>query len=235
MTRLGGVKHNLNGAGASPGWVGERGGTVSLKDLPEEEQRAFEVVDALRKLNELELLRKLLERAQAGHGANEPVSRRALKNIAALYDVLGMPLSTVGLARFKQERALSGGTITGQIARAYVKALDGKEILVFVSKAEEATLRPSEKACLAFFRELAKKSDADLLRPIKVHLKLNNPPPYTDEAANLENEYVGLTTIKEITQATTLRRVPLTREGLRSLADTLAREAAAPAPKGLKK
>lgn len=224
MSRLGGVKHN-QGGGASAGWVGARGGTVSLKDLPEEEQRAYELIDALKHVNELELLRKLLERADAGHGVKEPASARSLKNIAALYEGLGMPLSAPGLARFKQERGLVSGTISGPIAKAFVRALDGREILVSVSKAEEATLRPSEKACLAFLRELAKKSGADVLRPVKQPLALGNPRPATDDAADLENEYVGVQTVKEIAQATTLRRVPLTKEGMRSLAETLAREA----------
>lgn len=225
MTRLGGVKHNTGGAGASPGWVGERAGTVSLKDLPEEEQRAYEIIEALKQVNEPELLRKLLERADAGHGVKDPVSARSLTNIAALYEGLGMPLSVGGVARFKQERGLAGGTISAAIAKAYVRALDGKEILVFVSKAEESTLRPSEKACLSFLRELAKKSGADVLRPVKQQLALGNPPPPSDDAADLSNEYVGLQTVKEIAQATTLRRVSLTKEGLRSLAEALAREA----------
>ena len=221
MTRLGGVKHNLGGAGA--GWVGDRQGTVSLKDLPEEEQRAFDIIDALKQQNEPELLRKLLERADAGQ--SNAVSSRSLHNVAALYRALGMTLNAGGIARFKQERSLAGGTITGQIAKAYVRALDGHEILVFVSKAEAATLRPSEQACLAFFRELAKKSDASVLRAVKTQLKLGNPAPASDAAADLDNEYVGLTTVKDIAHATTLRRVPLTREGMKALADTLAREA----------
>lgn len=230
MTRLGGVKHNQGGGGAGPGWVGERGGSVSLKDLPEEEQRAYEIIDALKHVNELEVLRKLLERADAGHGVKETVSARSLKNIAALYAGLGMPLSAGGVARFRHERGLAGGTITGAIAKGYVRALDGHEILVSVSKAEESALRPSEKACLTFLRELAKKSGADALRPLKQQLALGNPPPPTDAAAGLENEYVGVQTIKEIATATTLRRVPLTKEGLRALAEALAREPKKPTP-----
>lgn len=225
MTRLGGVKHNLGGAGASPGWVGERQRTVSLRDLSEEAQRAYEIIDALKKLNEPELLRKLLERADAGHGPNEPASAGGLNNVAALYERLGMKLDARGVARFKQERGLAGATITGHIARAYVKALDGHEILVFISKAEESSLRPSEKACLAFLRDLAKRSGADVLRPVKQHLRLNNPEPPTDAAADLANEYVGITTVKEIAQATTLRSTPLTRAGMKVLTEALARDA----------
>jgi hypothetical protein len=227
MTRLGGVKNNLGGGGASPGAVGDRRGTIALRDLAEEAQRAFEIVDALKKLNEPVLLRKLLERADAGHGPNEPASVRGLRNIAALYERLGMKLDAGGVARFKQERGLTGGTMAGPVARAYVKALDGQEILVWVSRAEEATLRPSEKSCLAFLRELAKRCDATALRPVKHQLKLNNPRPLTDDAAGLANEYVGLTTVKEIAQASTLRSTPLTREGMHMLAEVLAREAKA--------
>jgi hypothetical protein len=227
MTRLGGVK-NSGGGGNAPGWVGERRGAVSLKDLPEEEQRVFEIYDALKKSNEPVWLGKFLKSIESSkHGtkaANDPPSAGDLKAIAAHYESIGISLSSAGVARFKAERSLVGGTITGAIAKAFVRALEGGEILVLVSKSEESALRPSEKACLTFLRELSKKSGADVLRPIKQRLGLNNPA-LSDEAEELENEYVGATTVKEIATATTLRRVPLTKEGMRDLALVLEREA----------
>ena len=216
MTRLGGVKHNTGGAAAGHG-------TVSLKDLPEQQQRAYEIVAALKDVNELEVLRQLLERADAGHGVKDPLNARSLHNIAALYDGLGMALTAAGVTRFKQERGLIGGIITGPIAKAYVRALAGEEILVSVSKAEDATLSPSERACLGFLRELAKKNGAAVLAPVKQQLALGNPP-LDDAAAALHNQYVGLQTVKEIAKATTLRRVSLSKEGLLSLAAMLVRE-----------
>jgi hypothetical protein len=227
MTRLGGVKSG-GGGGNAAGWVGERRGAVSLKDLPEEEQRVFEIYDALKKNNEPVLLAKFLKSIEAPRAgvkaANDPPNAGDLKAIAAHYESIGISLSSAGIARFKAERSLVGGTISGAIAKAFVRALEGSEILVLVTKSEEAALRPSEKACLTFLRELSKKSGADVLRPIKQRLKLNNPS-LSDEAEALENEYVGATTVKEIATATTLRRVPLTKEGMRDLALLLEREA----------
>ena len=222
MSRLSGVKQNVGGGGA--GFVDGRGAGISLADLNEEERRAYEIVQALKLVNETEVLKKLFERAGAQEQRPGAIDVRTLMNIAQLYDELGMPLSSVGLARFKQERGLLGGTITGQIAKAYVRALEGHEILVLVSKAEESALRPSEKACLGFLRELAKKSDASLLRAVKKPLSLGNPPAATNAAAELDNEYVGVQTVKDLAQATTLRRISLTKDGLRALAEALARD-----------
>lgn len=228
MTRLGGVKNTGGGGGTAAGWVGERRGSVSLKDLPEEEQRVFEIYDALKKSNEPVVLAKLLQCIESPKtgmkAASDPPSAGDLKAIAAHYERIGISLSSSGVARFKAERSLVGGTITGAIAKAFVRALEGSEILVLVTKAEESALRPSEKACLTFLRELSKKSGADVLRPVKQQLGLNNPP-MSDEAEELENEYVGATTVKEIATATTLRRVSLTKEGMRDLALALEGEA----------
>lgn len=228
MTRLGGVKNSGGGGGNAAGWVGERRGAVSLKDLPEEAQRVFEIYDALKKSNEPIWLAKFLKCIEApkkgAKAASDPPNAGDLLHIAARYEAIGISLSSAGIARFKAERSLVGGTISGAIAKAFVRALDGREILVLVTKAEESALRPSEKACLAFLRELSKKSGADVLRPVKQRLGLNNPG-LSDGAEELENEYVGATTVKEIATATTLRRVPLTKEGMRDLALALEREA----------
>lgn len=228
MTRLGGVKHTGGGGGNAAGWVGERRGRVSLKDLPEGEQRVYEIYDALKQINEPVLVKKLLDVAEK---PVDPPSAGNLKEIAAHYEKIGVDLDATGIARFKAERSLVGGGITGPIAKAFVRALDGGEILVLVSKAEESAMRPSEKACLAFLRELSKKSGAEVIRPVKQRLGLNNPTLATDEAAELENEYVGATTVKEIASATTLRRVPLTKEGMRDLVIALDQEAKKPGAK----
>src|SRR5688572_9176603 len=108
MTRLGGVKNTGGGGGTAAGWVGERRGSVSLKDLPEEEQRVFEIFDALRQNNEPLLLAKFLkciESPKAGaKAATDPPSARDLKAIAAHYERIGISLSSGGVARFKAER-----------------------------------------------------------------------------------------------------------------------------------
>lgn len=238
MTRLGGVGKSGGGGGNAANWVGERRSAVSLKDLPEEEQRVFEIYDALKKANEPVWLAKFLKCIEnprtSTKAANDPPSAGDLKAIAAHYEKIGISLSSGGVARFKAERTLVGGTITGAIAKAFVRALEGGEILVLVTKSEESALRPSEKACLNFLRELSKKAGAEVLRPVKQRLGLNNPQ-LSDEAEELENEYVGATTVKEISTATTLRRVPLTKEGMRDLALILEREAQDAAKKGPKK
>lgn len=234
MVRLGGVGKSGGGGGNAASWVGERRGAVSLKDLPEEEQRVFEIYDALKKANEPLWLAKFLK-CTSTRAARDPPSAGDLKAIAAHYEEIGISLSSAGIARFKAERSLVGGTITGAIAKAFVRALAGGEILVLVTKSEEGALRPSEKACLNFLRELSKKAGAEALRPVKERLGLNNPKLATKEAEDLENEYVGSTTVKEIATATTLRRVPLTKEGMRDLALILEREAQEAAKKGPKK
>lgn len=215
MTRLGGIRNNVGGGGGAGGaWgAGERSAQVQLKDLPLEEQNAFELVEALRTMNEPQLRARVVEAA----GAREPVGAAALRAIAAMYASIGFPLSVAGVARFKHDRGLTGGTsVSGPVAKAYAKALDGNEIIVRVDRAEEAQLRPSEKACLHFLREMAKRCGADELRPVKELLGLGNPP-LPDGARVLENEWVGVQGVKEIAHATTMRELPLSRDGLRRL------------------
>jgi hypothetical protein len=222
MTRLGGIRNNVGGGGGAAGarGSGDRAPTVQLKDLPLEEQRAFELLESLRDMNELALRRRILEAA----GASDPVGIASLRAIASMYAVIGFPLSVAGVARFKQDRGFTGGTsLSGPVAKAYARALDGNEIIVRVDRAEERALRPSERACLDFLREMSRRCGADELRPVKQCLGLGNPP-LPKGAAVLENEYVGIQGLKEIAHATTMRELPLSRDGLRRLVAAIAEE-----------
>lgn len=231
MTRLGDVKNNRGGSGSGggPGGRGDRRASVQLKDLPLEDQNAWALLEALRELNEPALRARVCEAA----GAVEPVGAAGLRAVANLYARLGFPLSVAGIARFKQDRSLAGGTsLAGAAARAYARALDGNEIIVRVEKLEELELRPGEKACLQFLRELARRRTADDLRPVKKALGLGNPP-VPPEAEQLENEWVGVQTVKALAQATAIHSVPLSPDGLRQLAGKLSSgmpEPSAPAP-----
>ena len=211
---------NTGGGGGAVGGRGDGAGArVQLKDLPVEQQNAHAILQALQEMNEPALRDRIVSTA----GATEPVGANGLRLIADLYDSLGMPLSVVGVQRFKQDRALVGGSISGTVAKAYARALDGNEVLVRVDRREEQQLRPSEKACLQFLREFAKRCGADELKPVKDALGLGNPP-IKGAAKQLENEYVGVTTVVEIARATTMRSIPLNRDGMRRLADELLTE-----------
>lgn len=215
MTRLGGIRNNVGGGGGAGGarGMGERQAVVQLKDLPLEEQHAFELLDGLRELNEPQLRARVVEAA----GASEPVGVNGLRAIATMYATIGFPLTVAGVARFKQDRALAGGTsLRGPAARAYARALDGNEIIVRVDRTDEVQLRPSEKACLQFLRDMAKRATADELRPVKRALGLGNPP-LPEGAHVLENEWVGVQGVKALAHATTMRELPLSKEGLKRL------------------
>jgi hypothetical protein len=217
---LNGVKNNVGGGGNSVGGRGDRGpGTVSLKDLPAEQQHAHEILKSLADMNESQLRARIVIAA----GAREPVGANGLKLVVELYASLLMPLSVLGVQRFKQERSLSGGTLGGVIAKAYARSLDGNEILVRVDRKEEQALTPPERDCLRFLRDLSRKTGADEVRAVKKGLRLGNPK-MPAPASLLENEYVGVNTVVEIERATTLRSIPLTREGLAKLATELVRE-----------
>jgi hypothetical protein len=223
MTRLGGIRNNVGGGaggtgGASSGGPQQR--TVQLKDLPLEEQRAFELLQALTQHNELKLRARVIEAA----GCSEPIGLNALRAIAAMYASIGFPLSVAGVQRFKQDRGFTGGTaLNGPVAKAYARAVDGNEIIVHVDRGEEQGLRPSEKATLQFLREMSRRCGADELRPVKKALGLGNPP-LPPGAAVLENEWVGINTVREIAKATTMREIPLSREGLKRLVQAIQQE-----------
>lgn len=227
MTRLGSTKNNLGGSGNAGGYgaAGDRRARVQLKDLPVEEQNAFALLEALSELDDVALRRRVTN----GAGVADPVGAAGLRAVAVMYARLGFPLSVAGIARFKQDRGLAGGTsLGGAVARAYARALAGNEIVVRVEKLEERDLRPGERACLQFLRELAKRRTADDLRPVKKALGLGNPP-LSPGAAALENEWVGVQTVKALAHATALHATPLSPEGLKQLAARLscAPEAAA--------
>ncbi len=222
MSGLRGVRNNVGGGGNAVGGrgMGDAPARVSLKDLPLEEQHAWEIIESLKSMSETELRDKIVEAA----GATEPVGAGGLKAIAELYESLDMTLSAPGVQRFKQDRGLVGGTsLSGAVAKAYARALDGDEVIVRVNRREESALRPSERACLQFLREFGKRFGAHELTPVKRGLGLGNPP-LPEAAQELANEYVGVTTVQEIAKATTMREIPLTRAGLRALAAALREE-----------
>lgn len=219
MTKLGGVGNNPGRGGAGVGGRGlptaaER---VNVRDLPEEAQRAHELLSALGMFDG-----DACAAVMAAAGVQEPVGAIGLKRVAALYESLGMPLHARGIARFKSDRSLpSGGGLSSAIAtRAYARALDGNEILIRLDKGEELNLRPSERAVVQFLRGMQQKRGADTLRPVKELLGLKNPP-LPAAAEGLENEYVGATTIREIARVTTMGEIPLTPDGWRELIKTL--------------
>jgi hypothetical protein len=222
MSRLGGVRNN----GAGGGNVGGRGGVgqraVNVRDLGEEEQRAHELLEALQDLDP-GARTAVLARA----GAGDPVTAQGLKRVAAMYAKLGMSLDARGLARFKADRALPQGAAISNalVARAYARAIEGKEIIVRLERGEEQQLRPSERALVDFLRDMQRKRDADDLRPVKEVLGLKNPslPP---PVAALKNEYVGLHGVREIAKLTTLRNIALTPESWRRFLQTLEKEKA---------
>ncbi len=222
MTKLGGVN---NTPGRGGGAVGGRGGKgaeerVNIRDLPEDVQRAHELLTALSSFDGNGFAALI-----AAAGVKEPVGALGLKRIAALYESLGMPLTSRGIARFKADRSLpTGGGLSSAVAtRAYVRALDGNEILIRLDKGDEVALRPSERAVLQFLRRMQAERGADTLRPVKELLGLNNPPQPA-AAEGLENEYVGLAGLRAIERVTTMRNLPLTPEGWRELTRQLASE-----------
>ncbi len=196
--------------------------TVDAKNLDAGAQRVLELMRALAELGEIEGRKKILTLA----GAREPLTPRTLTAIAALYARLDMGFDPRGIARFKAERGLvSGNAIGGQVAKAYVRALDGGEVLFRIDRAEEQELRPADRACLNFLRTWSRTAGAEPMGRLKEALGLGNPPVPKD-AQPLMNEYVGVATVREVSRVTTTKNVPLTSEGLRTMVEGLEAEKA---------
>ena len=214
-TRVGG------GAGAPAGK------TVESKDLGADIQRALELLKALADIGDLEGRKKILLAA----GGKEPLTPRTLTAVAAMYARLDMPLTPKGIVRFKAERALIGGNaIAGPVARAYVRALDGGEVLFRIDRTEELELRPADRACLNFLRTWSRVAGAEPMGRLKEALGLGNPPVPKD-AQPLMNEYVGLSTVREVSRVTTTRNVTLSSEGLKKMVEAIEAEKAGVAAK----
>jgi hypothetical protein len=211
---------NVSGTGGGGGGGGRVGGRgtqgaprqVGVRELPAEAQRAFELLSALAETHPEGRARVLSEA-----GAGEPLSQQGLLAVASLYARLDMPLTPSGIARFKADRGLVGGSsLAGSVALAYARALEGGEVLFRVNREEEASLRPADRACLQFLRMFAKTRGAEAVGRLKEALDLGNPP-VSDDAAALGNEYIGVHTVREVSKATSMRHLPLTDAGLRSL------------------
>ncbi|OGQ17278.1 MAG: hypothetical protein A2138_17760 [Deltaproteobacteria bacterium RBG_16_71_12] len=101
-----------------------------------------------------------------------------------------------------------------------MRALDGNEILIRLEKGEDLNLKPSERAALQFLRGMQQKRGADTLRPVKELLGLKNPP-LPAAAEGLENEYVGMGTVRELARVTLHEDIPLTPDGWRQLIELL--------------
>lgn len=201
--------------------------TVESKDLSVDSQRALELLKALSDHGDLAGRKKILTAA----GGREPPTPRTLNAVTALFAGLDMPLSPRGIGQFKAERGLGTGTqINGAVAKAYARALDGGEVLFRVERTEELELRPADRACLTFLRTWSKTAGAEPMGRLKEALGLGNPP-VSPGAQALMNEYVGATTVREVSRITTTRGVPLTSEGLKRMVEAIeAEKAGAPAP-----
>lgn len=201
--------------------------TISSKDLSVDSQRALELLKALSDHGDLAGRKKILTAA----GGREPPTPRTLAAVTALFQNLDMPLSPRGITQFKAERGLGTGTqITGAVAKAYVRALDGGEVLFRIERTEELELRPADRACLTFLRTWSKVAGAEPMGRLKEALGLGNPP-VSPGAQPLMNEYVGVATVREVSRITTTRGVPLTSEGLKRMVEAIeAEKAGKPAP-----
>jgi hypothetical protein len=215
---------SVRGVGGGGGGAGRAGGRglgdapkqVGVRDLPAEAQRAHELLVALGEAD-----RAARSKVLAAAGSREPLTQGGLIAVAGLYARLEMPLTPAGVARFKGDRGLVGGSsLGGPVALAYARALDGGEVLFRVERDEEAALRPADKACLQFLRGWAKARGAEAMGRLKEALDLGNPPVGPDAAA-LANEYVGGNTIREVSKATSTRNLPLTDAGLKTLVEQL--------------
>jgi hypothetical protein len=209
------------GGGGNGGRTGGRGPgdapkQVGVRDLPAEAQRAHELLVALGDAN-----RGARAKVLGAAGSREPLTQSGLLAVAALYARLEMPLTPAGVARFKADRGLVGGSsLGGSVALAYARALDGGEVLFRVERDEEAALRPADKACLQFLRGWAKARGAEAMGRLKEALDLGNPPVGAAAAA-LANEYVGINTVREVSKATSTRNLSLTDAGLKTLVEQL--------------
>jgi hypothetical protein len=215
------------GGGGGGGRAGGPGGgdaprQMGVRDLPAEAQRAHELLVALGEVDRAGRAKVL-----GAAGAREPLSSGGLAAVAALYARLEMALTPAGIARFKADRGLVGGSsLGGAVALAYARALDGGEVLFRVDREEELALRPADRACLQFLRGWAKSRGAEAMGRLKEALDLGNPPVGTAAAA-LANEYVGVNTVREVSKATSTRNLPLTDAGLKALVEQLEAQKAA--------
>ena len=122
--------------------------------LPLESQRAFEILSTLRDHQENEARFAIMGQA----GATDPLTNKSLEFVAEMFAQIDMPLDQQGVARFKSDRGLVGGTAIGAtVALAYARAIQGDEVLIRVDRGEEAGLSPNEKATLAYLRTFQKK------------------------------------------------------------------------------
>ncbi len=217
MTTTRGLGSTTSYNGGSARWEGleDRQKTVNLRDLPQESQAVHELLKQL-KLIDAKGRTKIIERA----GAKEPVTQAGLKAIADLYARLDMPLTQGGVNKFKAERGLgTGPNLAGNVAKAYARAVDGGEVLFRVSAEDEQNLRPADKACLTFLRAWSRTPRcAEHLGRLKEALNLGNPEVSADATA-LANEYVGASTVREVSKASSMNHCDLTPEGMLQLAD----------------
>jgi hypothetical protein len=161
-------------------------------------------------------------------GGGWPPTAGSLAALCSRYAELDMPLTKDGVVRFKAARGLSGGlSMAGTTAAAYARALEGREVLFHIDRAEESRLRPSERGALEFLRGYAAQRGHPAIRTLKRALQLGNPP-LSDEAETLDNEYIGLATIEAVAHETAARGLPLSHAGMVELLARL--PPAAPAP-----
>lgn len=201
--------------------------TVEAKDLSPDIQRALELLKALTDLGDVVGRKKILVAA----GCREPLTPRTLTAVASLFAGLDMPLTPKGILRFKSDRVLVGGNaIAGPVARAYVRALDGGEVLFRIERTEELELRPADRACLNFLRTWSRTAGAEPMGRLKEALGLGNPP-VPKGAQSLMNEYVGFSTVREVSRVTSTRNVTLSSEGLRQMVEAIEAEKAGTAAK----
>jgi hypothetical protein len=224
MTTMRGIGQRQGGNNAPSQQQGGGRGAVDVRHLDAESQRAHELLSALSALGDQNGRRKILARA----GATEPLTPRSLSAVAVCMARLDMPLNTKGITRFKADRGLVGGSaLAGSVARAYVRAIDGGEVLFRIDRKEELDLRPGDKAVLNFLRALAKGAGAEAVGRLKEALGLGNPPTPSPDAAALMNEYIGVNTVREVARVTTLHKVPLESGAVKALVEKLEAEKAA--------
>jgi hypothetical protein len=223
MTTIRGTQHRHGGSAGTAG-AGGGGRTVDVRQLDAESQRAHELLKGLADAGDVAGRQKLLHKA----GVKEPLTPATLVAVARCLAQLDLPLTPVGIARFKADRGLVGGNaLAGPVARAYARAIDGGEVLFRVDRKEEAELRPGDKAALEFLRQLARGAGAEAVGRLKEALGLGNPPSSTPEAQALMNEYVGVHTVREVARVTALHRVALTSLAVKEFVVKLEAEKAA--------
>lgn len=225
MTTTRGLGSTTSYNGGSARWEGleDRGPrTVDVRDLPGESQAAHEILKTLKE-GDPKGRARLLQAAQV----KEPVTQRGLAAVAELFFRLEMPLTSTGIQRFKAERGLGGGTsVGGPVAKAYARAVEGGEVLFRVDRTEEQNLRPADKALLAFLRAWSRTPGvAEHVGRLKEALGLGNPDVGADAVA-LANEYIGASTVREVSKASSTKNCDLTPDGMMRLIGILEAERA---------